>query len=143
MGRDETLTTSSKPTLHSLRLKPSRFKAAGVKGNASTSGSTISYTDTQAAKTRFVVLAGKPGVKHGGKCVAPPKHGTGGHRRCTRYVKRVGGFTHADVAGRNKLHFSGRLGGRKLAPATYELQATPKARGKTGTTASTKFTVIR
>jgi hypothetical protein len=143
VGKDQAFTTSSKPSLHSLKLRPSRFKAAGARAKAATSGTTISYTDTQRASTRFTVLAAKPGIRRGGKCVAAPRHGVKGHASCKRYIKKVGGFTHADVAGRNKVRFSGRFGGRKLAPATYELQATPKARGKTGATISVKFTIIK
>ena len=43
-------------------------------------------------------------------------------RRCTYYVP-LGSFTHADKAGTNSLHFSGRLHGRKLAKGSYRLQA--------------------
>ena len=66
---------------------------------------------------------------------------SGQARRCTRYVN-VGGFTHADVAGRDRLHFGGEIGGRALAAGAYELQATPSAAGRSGATVTVTFRIV-
>jgi hypothetical protein len=119
------------------------FAAAG--GGASVArktGTTISYSDSQAATTTFTVLASRPGVKdkHGG-CVTPKQRKRG--RSCARYVI-VGSFIHADVAGRNSIHFTGRVGGRKLTPGGYKLQVVPRgANGKTGALTFLAFRVVR
>jgi hypothetical protein len=140
-GTDQTFITSSTPVLRSLKLKPARFAAAGPKASPRT-GTTITYTDSQVASTRFTVLVRKPGIVRGSRCVTPPKHGAGGHRSCNRYVK-VASFTHTDLAAANKLRFSGRVANHKLAPARYELQASARAHGKTGPTVSATFTIVR
>jgi len=46
-------------------------------------------------------------------------------KHCTRLVA-LGGFTHTSVAGKNRFYFSGRLAGKKLAPAKYRLRAIPE-----------------
>ena len=141
VGTERTFTTSSNPSLGSLRIKPSRFKAAGPTARRST-GATISYTDSQAATTRFAILAPRPGSTRGGRCVAAPRHGgSRGHRACTRYVK-VGSFSHKDVAASNSAELSGRAHGAKLAPGRYRLQATPHSPGHTGKTVTATFTII-
>ena len=61
---------------------------------------------------------------------------------CTRYVA-VGGFTHPDASGLNRLHFTGRVGGHKLPPGNYQLTATPRSHGKAGTAVSTHFRILR
>jgi hypothetical protein len=59
-----------------------------------------------------------------------------------RYVL-VGSFTHSDLTGRNSFHFSGRVGGGKLTPGSYELEAIPRAaNGKTGLPTIVAFRVI-
>jgi hypothetical protein len=143
VGSDQTFTATDTPALGSLKIKPARFKAAGAHASATGTGTTITYSDTLAASTRFTVLAPKPGVSRGASCVVLPQHGgAGGHHRCTRYVKVGRLLTHSDTAGHNAVHFSGSLSGRKLAPGRYELEATPRANGKTGGTLSAIFTII-
>jgi hypothetical protein len=60
------------------------------------------------------------GRKKGKKCVAPTKKNRKA-KRCTRYVKLRGSFSHASKAGLNKFTFTGRLGGKKLRPGRYRL----------------------
>jgi len=105
-------------------------------------GTTVSYSDSEAAKTTFVVSGVLSGVKVGGRCVAPPRHGHAHDRKCTR-LKRIGAFTHADVAGRNRFEFTGRVSGRRLRPGRYQLAGTPRADGLTGKTAVQGFRVVR
>jgi hypothetical protein len=142
VGTERTFITSSNPTLKSVKIRPSRLKAAGPTRTPST-GATITYTDTQAATTRFQVLAPQPGIVRGRRCVAVTGHaGSRGQHACTRYVS-VGSFRHKDRAGSNAVRFSGREHGRKLAPGRYRLQATPRSPGHTGRTVTRTFTIVR
>jgi len=55
----------------------------------------------------------------------------------------VATFTHTDSAGANRLHFSGRVHGRRLAPRAYRLTATPRnSAGKSGRPVSATFTIL-
>jgi hypothetical protein len=128
---------SAKPKLTHLKIAPSAFLAAPATHHRKT-GTTITYTDSAAAKTTFVVLHAVVGVKHGSGCVKKPKHGHG--KACTRYVK-VGSFSHTDTAAANKLHFTGQVGGHKLARGRYRLAATPKLGTTAGTTVTVSFRV--
>ncbi len=60
----------------------------------------------------------------GGRCVKATKANRS-HRRCTRWTT-VGRFTHADAAGPNRLRFTGRVKGRKLARGRYRLSVTAR-----------------
>ena len=65
-------------------------------------------------------------------------------RRCKRFVRVRGSFTHRGAAGANSFHFSGRVGGRKLAPGRYRLVGVPRdASGKAGAAVRAKFRIIR
>ena len=62
------------------------------------------------------------GRRVGGRCRAGrPRPGRG----CVRFLRVRGSFVHAGRVGANALRFSGRLGGRTLAPGRYRLVATP------------------
>ena len=52
-------------------------------------------------------------------------------------------FTVVGGTGVNAFHFSGRVGGRKLAPGRYVLTARPRASGRRGRAVATRFTIIR
>lgn len=111
-------TTSAVPVISGLSLTPRSFRAAG------SGGATISYLDSLAGKTTFAVL----------RCV---KRSRG---KCVRSA-RAGSFTHVDKKGRNRVHFSGRIGHGALAPGGYVLDATPRT-AATGTTVTTSFTIL-
>jgi hypothetical protein len=135
---------SNPPALGTLRVSPSAFAVAfgrrRIRGNRPI-GATISYSDTQAARSTFTVLLASSGVTKRRRCVKPPRRNRGNQAgRCTRDVA-LGSVTHADSAGRNRLHFAG-FRGRKLAPGRYLLDATPSANGRTGATVSIAFTII-
>ena len=126
------------------KLSPTTFAAfpsgPSVK-TATARGTIISYTDSQAATTTFVVRqpAGK-GVLSGGKCVKP-KHGAAHGKTCTRY-KTVGSFRHTDLAGKNRFRFTGRVRGRALKPGRYQLLSTPRnSAGESGTSHTNNFTI--
>jgi len=133
-------------SITALRISPRSLRAA-AKGPAIAAtrptGATISYRDSQPARTTFTVLRRKPGIRRAGKCAAPRR---GQHvaksRRCTR-LAAVGRFTHTDRTGTNRLHFTGRIRGRKLALGAYRLQARPTYRGLAGKAVATSFGVRR
>jgi WD40 repeat protein len=138
-------TAGPTPYLSSLSLRPSSLRAApsgpSVAATRTRTGSTLAYADSQAATTFFLVKRGKAGIRRGTACVPRPAGRRGG-RLCTRLIT-LGGFTHHDRAGANRLHFTGRLRGRKLAPGVYELTATPSAAGRVGGTLARLFRILR
>jgi CSLREA domain-containing protein len=113
------------PKLSLLILRPATFVAASrgpTIAAVKQTGTDVGYSDTVAARTTLTVLRSAQGIRRGRACVAPPRHPPKHARRCTRLVP-VGSFAHADSAGANRLHFSGRVGGKALAPGRYILSA--------------------
>lgn len=136
------------PLLTGLTLSAARFRVAArgatISRRRAPIGTTIAYSDSEAAVTTFTI--GKPvaGVRHGRSCVAPPHKRLAGHKYkpCVRYLA-LGSFTHQDAAGANRLHFSGRLHGRRLPPRSYRLTAVPRnAAGQSGQPVAAAFTII-
>ncbi len=136
------------PVITALKVTPSSFFAAPSGATISktsktttkkTYGTTIAYSDSQAATTTFTVLSETPGNMQGKSCRKPSKSNKHG-KRCT-ILKTIGGFTHTDTAGANKLRFSGRLGAKKLAKGSYKLQAVPRGVAGSGVTVSTGFKI--
>jgi len=131
-----------------LKLKPGTFKGLHsggsiVKKAKKHDTSTVTYFDTEAAKTTFKVIELKKGYKVGhGACKAPPKHGHAPKHshHCTRDVSK-GSFSRQDSAGSNSFDFSGRVSGHRLSRGSYELKATPKLGTLTGKTVSAKFKI--
>jgi hypothetical protein len=134
------------PVLGPVVIVPSAFRAAGSGASIATvrrTGATVTYTDSQPATTAFAVLQARPGVLLRRRCAPPPRHPLPKHgRACTRYVA-MGGFSHPDALGRNRFHFTGRVGGHKLPPGNYRLNATPRANGIAGKTVSAHFRILR
>jgi hypothetical protein len=113
------------PTITGLKLSPSTFKAASSGPTIATAtGTTIRYAVSQQSTTTFTVQLPATGVRKGRSCVAPPKHkGKQKLKRCQRFINR-GSFRHTDAAaGVVSFRFTGRINGRKLSPAKYQLQA--------------------
>jgi hypothetical protein len=54
----------------------------------------------------------------------------------------VGSFGHLDQAGANQFRFTGRIGGRKLRPGVYSLEATPHDEGGVGVPVFADFRVV-
>ncbi len=133
------------PVLSALALSRSAFapaRAGAAIARTRPAGTTVAYTDSEAATTSFSVLSPHPGVLQGARCVKRPKHARAHHgRSCTRFTP-VGSFTHGDVAGANRFHFTGRVNGHALAPGGYELSATPVAGGVTGRTRTVVFRIL-
>jgi alpha-tubulin suppressor-like RCC1 family protein len=124
------------PQLSPLRLSSTSFKAASsgpatMPANARRkTGALIIYTDSEAATTTFVIQ----------RCVASAKHSPRKTGVCTRY-RTVGGFTHGDIAGLNRLRFTGRINNHKLSAGRYRLQATASLNTKTSAARAATFTI--
>jgi putative CocE/NonD family hydrolase len=134
-----------------LRVRPSAFRAARADASVAAgrgrrgTGTTISYIDSQAVTTSFTVRKPQAGVKDKRRgCVASSRRTARvkRSRRCTRNVL-VGSFTHADRAGTNRFHFTGRVRGKALKPGRYRLDAIPRSSGSKGGTSSARFRIIR
>jgi hypothetical protein len=112
------------PVLSGLKLTPAAFPAArrGASVARAATGTTISYTVSEASTTTFTVERASRGRK------LIPLHGS---------------FTHQDLAGTNRFHFTGRIGGRALRQGSYRLNATPKnGTGEVGQTKQTTFRIV-
>jgi hypothetical protein len=128
VGADRTFTTAAampkpkpkRPKLTHLKLKPSKFR------HKSRRGATVSYVDSEAAKTAFVVL----------RCVKFAKHS----KACKLFVP-AGSFQHKDRVGPNKVRLHSKLGHHYLLRGRYELKAIPTAGRLTGKTAKIRFTI--
>ena len=133
--------------IRGLIVSPRAFVAAGASTGSravSPAGATVSYSDSEPAVAKFTVLALRPGIEspeH--RCVLPTpgERGTGS-RRCVRSVV-LASFARQDRAGRNRFHFSGRLGGRTLTPGQYRLEVVPTLGARVGVRAVAVFRIIR
>jgi thermitase len=136
------------PLISGLAISPRAFVPARPasrdrKGSSGPGGAAISYTDSQAALTRFTILRIEPGVKSGAyRCVKPRSPApVPRSRRCKRYLY-IGAFSRRDRAGRNTRRFSGLVNGRDLQPAYYRLEAVPSFEYRTGPPADATFRIV-
>jgi uncharacterized delta-60 repeat protein len=137
---DNSLNPALRATISRLGVSPKEFQAASKGGSISArTGATVSYRDSRAATTVFQVRQGLRGTFSKGHCRKPARglHG----RRCARYMK-VGQFTHADTAGLNRFHFTGRLKGKKLTPGRYRFRAVPSQGSRLGIAAAAGFKIL-
>jgi hypothetical protein len=123
------------PALSALKASLVSFFAGG---SGPRSGTELTYTDSAAATSTFTVVHVRSGFKHAGGCVVTP---TTPAKRCTSLVL-VASFTNTDVAGTNKVHFSGRLGGRTLPAGLYQVRITPTLAGVPGNTVKTDLDIF-
>jgi hypothetical protein len=128
-----------------LKLTPKSFRSAlghGASIARKSTGTTVSYRDSEQARTTFTVLRRARGFRVGKRCVAKHPHKGVPVRRCTRYV-RVGSFSHGDSAGANSFRFTGRVKGRPLRPGSYRLKGVAKnSFGATSRAATTAFRIV-
>jgi hypothetical protein len=135
------------PVISGLTISPRAFAAAGssTKGRrVSVAGAMVSYSDSEPAVARFTVLALRSGIErpeHRCALSAPGQRSAGG-RRCIYYAV-LDSFARHDRAGRNRFHFSGRLGARTLAPGPYRLEAVPVFGARAGMRAVAIFRIVR
>jgi Bacterial Ig domain len=134
------------PSLSKLALHPRSFASAArgapIARASRKTGTTVSYRDTLAAKTTFTVIAKMAGVRSGRRCVKLTRRRKKGQKGCTLSVV-AGRFSHADRSGANSFHFTGRVGGKALAPGAYTLSARPKVADKLGKAVTVRFTIVR
>lgn len=133
------------PKITALAVSPSAFRAASRGGSVARAvGATVRYTLSQPARATFAVERAVTGIKSRGRCVAPTRRNRNG-RKCTRYVTLRGSFALDGVAGDNRFRFTGRLGGRKLAPASYRFAVAARdAAARTGSAVrSPRFRILR
>jgi hypothetical protein len=120
------------PALSALKASLVSFFAASGGGRASRgSGTNLSYSDSAGATSTITVLQVRAGFKHAGGCAIASDGAA--RKPCTSLVL-VGTFMHVDVAGANKLHFSGRLSGHSLKGGLYQIRITPSLDGVPGNT---------
>ncbi|MGA2470817.1 MAG: choice-of-anchor Q domain-containing protein [Solirubrobacteraceae bacterium] len=128
------------PTLSGLAFSPQVFVT--ISGG----GSTIDYTDTEAAITTFTVtgtFSGSRAARKGSPCKALPKDGKRPKHTtaCTRTVDE-GSFTHQDTAGANSVAFDGRVGGKTLPKGSYTVTVKASLDGLTSATQTATFKVV-
>lgn len=134
-------TVATGVALTHLSLSPVSFRPVTRKQKSH--GTTISYTDSVAARTTVTVEHAVKGIREGKLCAAPPKHKRAGRKpkACTRYVLLKGSFSHVDEAGRNIVRWTGALAGKPLSPGSYRLLARPVLGSVGGRTVRHTFTI--
>jgi hypothetical protein len=122
------------PALSALKVSLVSFVAARTGGPTTTrkrTGTVVSYSDSEAATSTFEIVELKSGIVRQGACVALIAGLKG--KSCSIPIA-VGAFSHADTAGANELHFSGRLEGRTLKAGLYVIRVSATLAGVTGNT---------
>jgi predicted esterase len=102
-----------KPQIRHLKLTRTRFRPGKT-------GTTLSYSNTAAGRTTFTV-----------------------RRKTGRTLHVVGSFAHTDIIGANRVRFTGRLHGKRLAPGLYRVYARTKADAGFSGTITRYFTILK
>ena len=89
---------------------------------AAESAITFSYRVSERARVDIGLARARPGRRAGARCVAPGRRPVRRRDRCTRWRRAVT-LGQLAAAGPNRLRFSGRVGGRRLAPGRYRASA--------------------
>jgi hypothetical protein len=156
-GVEATLPANAVPALSGVRVSPKTFVLAGRRADGRCVKQTrdnhthqrctrpikltVRYTLNSQATVTFNVLRVAPGRRVNGQCVKPTNTNNR-HRRCTRSMHVLPGkITVRGAAGTNRFTFRGRIGGKRLAPRTYRLIATPQANGQAGTSQMIAFKI--
>jgi hypothetical protein len=126
---------------------PRALRAAGrgasILRKATAIGGRVRYTLSESATTAFTVERKTIGRRSGRRCVKQTRRNRT-RRRCTRFVRLRGSFTHSGKAGTNSFKFSGRLRNRKLQVASYRLVAVATdAAGNKSAARRRPFRVVR
>ena len=129
--------------IRGLSLSSTRFRAARSGPSVTTRGGLgVSYALSAAASVLFTVERKSSGRKVGGTCVRATRRNRK-RPKCVRYVPVAGSFTRTPAGATDEFRFSGRLNGRTLSAGGYHLVAEPAAEGRTGTPASSAFTILK
>ena len=119
-------TSNAKPVLSKLKVSPSRFRGGSSLSKVAGSHAVakITFTLSEPATVKLSFAKAEPGRTVGHAC-RKPNRSNHAKRPCTRYVS-VGSFTVQGRSGANTVAFAGRLpAGKRLAPGSYTLAATP------------------
>lgn len=101
----------------------------------------VTYALNAAATVTLTLKRQARGRKVKGRCAKQTKKN---HKqlRCSRLVAVPGSITLVGKAGANAFTFTGKIGGHKLGPGSYQLTATPTASGHTGTPQKVTFKIV-
>jgi hypothetical protein len=136
-----------RPRLRLIALSPTRFRAArsgpSIAARRARVGTKVTYSLSERSSVRFTVDRRKRGRRVGGRC-AKPRRSNRMRKPCTRWVKAKGSFARSGVGGRGTFKFSGRVGGKRLAPGRYRLNGVARdSAGNSSTTARKSFRIVR
>lgn len=139
-------TTTKPPTVSALTLAPAAFRAAKSGPSAVAArapiGTLVTTKLSAAAALTFRVERAGAGRKVGGRCVVPTRRNRSA-KACTRWVTMSSRFTADGEAGTNRLRFTGRLGGLRLAPGRYRLVVTAAdSRGRVSDPRRAAFRIV-
>ena len=131
------------PQLCGFRVSPLRLRAARSGPSIARRGLPVTYRLSEPGVVSFAVGRLSRGRLRGRRCTAA--RGRVPRRlRCTRSVRVRGSFTRRSRRGRNRFGFTGRIGGRTLAPGAYQLLARPRDRRRNaGVVADAAFRIVR
>jgi len=150
-------TDTSAPVGSRLRFTPRLFRpkrkrgpsiaAASAKKRRKRSRRTsrVSYRLSEDARVRFTVRRRRIGRRKGKRCLL----GKRARRRrkakkCKRFVRVRGAFTHTGSQGANRFRFSGYVRGRRLRPGAYRMVGVPTdAAGNHGHRFGASFVIAR
>jgi hypothetical protein len=127
-----------------LRISPAVFRLGSLlpRFSAVATGTTISFSLSEAARVSFAFTQPRPGRRSGRRCVKPNRRNARA-RRCTRTVT-VGTLGFNGRAGLNRVRFQGRLTRRSaLRPGRYRLVVTARTRdGRRSRPLGASFTLL-
>jgi hypothetical protein len=112
----------------SVRIVPRRLHLTRPRGRRAARRATrarVTVRTTRSASLTVLVQAGRPGVRRGSDCVAPPRSTRPrGPRACTRFVTLPGIRTVRAPQGVGRFVVTPAAAGRPLAPGRYRLEVT-------------------
>lgn len=140
------------PAITKLKLTNTKFKVgtkktalvAKKKKKKTPAGTTLSYTLSEIATASIAVQKAAAGRKIGTACVKPTsKLKKAKAKKCTRYVV-IKTLTRLQLAGANKVSFSGRIGKTKLKVGKYRFLITAQdANGNVSAPTKKSFTIVK
>ncbi|HEX6228134.1 MAG TPA: choice-of-anchor Q domain-containing protein [Solirubrobacterales bacterium] len=145
------------PVGSKLRFAPRRFRprqartpslsttSAKKRRKRSPQTSRVSYRLSEEARVSFSVQRRVIGRKKGKRCLIGKRaRRLRKARKCRRFVRVKGGFSHVGGVGTNRFRFSGYVRGRRLRPGVYRMSGVPAdAAGNRGRRFSGSFVIAR
>ncbi len=130
------------PVVSKVSLSPSRFliSATTTAKIATASGTTISYTLSEAASAALKIEKVSTGRRVGGSCVLAT-HANRKAKSCLRYTS-FGTLKRTGAAGANTVAFSGRVGSTALLHGSYRVSVTATDAAKNVSKSATAFFTV-